>query len=268
MIFNAEAILNNYSELTLFMSGGLDSEMALRSFETLGKVPRIKIIRFSNNGNWFDIKHAVELLNRLNYSYEFIDFDLIDFYQSGKCWDIARRYQSYTVYQQMLLSIAEDSQQPMITIDEIELVKYPVVDWSTGKYHFEWSFLKREDQDGVWRRFAETTGIPALNNFYTYSPEGMLAFLKIPIVQDLINDRIPGKLGWNSSKNKIYQDLGYVFERRPKYGGIENYPNIWEAVKAGVSLHGLNFTPRDYRVNALTLEQNLFNNQETLCQIA
>jgi hypothetical protein len=193
---------------------------------------------------------------------------LVDFYQSGECWAIANQYQSYTVYQQMLLKIARDLNEPMLTVDEIELVKYPVVDWSTGDYHLEWSFLKREDQDGVWRRFADSTNIPALNNFYTYSPETMLAFLEIPTVQDLINDNIPGKLGWNSSKNEIYANLGYKFHSRPKYGGIERYPNIWEVVKASVGLHGLNFTPRDYKINIRELEENLRCNKETLCQVA
>lgn len=268
LLENASDILTNYPDLVLFMSGGLDSEMAFRIFQTLGKIPPIKIVRFPNDENWFDIKYAVELLNELNISYEYIDFDLVDFYHSGECWEIANKYQAYTVYQQMLLKIADELKQPMITIDEIELVKYPRVDWSTGKYSFEWTFLKREDQDAVWRRFAAATSIPALNNFYTYSPESMLAFLKIPLVQDLINDRIPGKLGWNSSKNQIYTVLEYPFRSRPKYGGIERYPNIWEIVKASVNLHGLEFTPRDYAVNVHTLEQNLINNQETQCQVA
>lgn len=264
----AEEILSDYPNLTLFMSGGLDSEMALRIFQSLGKIPNIAIVRFANQGNWFDIKYAVELLNVIGAPYHFIDFDVEEFYYSGECWEYARRYQSYTFYQQILLRVAEQFQQPMITIDEVELVKYPVINWETGKHHFEWSFLKREDQDGVWRRFAETTNIPALNNFYTYSPEAMLAFLKIPTVQDLINDRIPGKLGWNSSKGLIYSDLGYQIRQRPKYGGIERYPNLWEVVKAEVVLRGLEFTPRDYRINATTLLENLINNQETLCQVA
>jgi hypothetical protein len=267
LIMNCESILDDFPDLTLFMSGGLDSEMAFRSFERLGKIPEIAIIRLRDGANQHDIQYAVRLLDNLGIGYQLIDFDLVEFYRSGECWEVANRYQSYTVYQQMILRIAEQHGGPMLTVDEVELQKYPRFIDDVHQFKFEWVFMKKEDQDGVWRRFVDRTDIPALNNFFTYSPESMLAFLQNPVVAELIRDGIPGKLGWNSSKNRIYSDLGYQFIPRPKFGGIERHPNIWEDVKSNIHLNGLEFYPREYVISALELEQNLINGIETTCTV-
>jgi hypothetical protein len=156
----------------------------------------------------------------------------------------------------------------MITVDEVELEKIPDINLETGAVATDWCFLKKEDQDGVWRRFNDKTGIPALNNFYTYTPESILAFLNNEVVNDLINDRIPGKLGWTSSKMKIYSSLGYEFRKRPKWHGVENYIHLWDAVRYNVSSKGLVFNERYYLVPARQLKQNLINGVETLCKVA
>lgn len=265
---NARRLTTDFKDLTIFMSGGLDSEMALQSFLSAGITPKLVTVRFPDNANMHDIGPTMRMLDQMNLPYTVIDFDLPEFVQSGECYEVGLRYQAYTLYQQMLLRVAEDYNAPMITVDEVELEKVPSIDWATGEYSYEWVFLKKEDQDGVWRRFNDKTGIPALNNFYTYSPESMLAFLNIPIVDDLINNRIPGKLGWTSSKMKIYSTLGYQFRQRPKWHGVENYIHLWDTVKYNISIKGLSYTNRDYTVPALQLKENLMNGVETICKVA
>lgn len=268
LIRNARSIYRNYPDLTLFMSGGLDSEMALRSFMSAGIIPKLATIRFPNDNNMYDIGPMIRMVEQLKLKITVIDFDPNKFVQSGEYKDVGLRYQAYTLYQQMLLRVAEDYAAPMITIDEVEVEKNPSIDFDTGKVTNEWIFLKKEDQDGVWRRFNDKTGIPALNNFYTYSPETILAFLQNPTVDDLINDRMQGKLGWTSSKMKIYSSLGYEFRKRPKWHGIENYIHLWDAVRYSMSDSGLIFNSRAYSVPANLLKENLINGVETLCQVA
>lgn len=268
LIRNARSIYRNYPDLTLFMSGGLDSEMALRSFMSAGIVPKLATIRFPNDNNMYDIGPMIRMVEQLKLKITVIDFDPAEFVQSGEYKDVGLRYQAYTLYQQMLLRVAEDYAAPMITIDEVEVEKNPSIDFDTGKVTTEWIFLKKEDQDGVWRRFNDKTGIPALNNFYTYSPETILAFLQNPTVDDLINDRIYGKLSWTSSKMKIYSSLRYEFRKRPKWHGIENYIHLWDAVRYSMSNSGLIFNSRAYSVPTNLLKENLINGVETLCQVA
>lgn len=268
LIRNARCLNKEFPGLTLFMSGGLDSEMALRSFLNAGIVPKLVTVRFPDGTNMYDIGPMMEMLNQMNLKFSIIDFDMDEFVESEKCYDIAAKYQAYTLYQQMLLSIAEEYSAPMITIDEIELEKHTIMHWETGEYYNEWVFLKKEDQDGVWRRFVDKTRIPALNNFYTYSPETILSFLKISTTAELIRDKIPGKLGWTSSKMQIYSNLGYVFRKRPKWHGMENYIHLWDQINYNVSAKAIDFVPRCYTISALHLEENLQNGVQSICSVA
>jgi len=269
LIRTARSLIHNYPDLTMFISGGLDSEMALQSFLSAGIVPKLATVRFPDGKNMHDIGPTMQLLDRMGLAYTIIDIDPQKFVDSGQAFEIAEKFQAYTLYQQMLIKIATDFAAPMITIDEVEIEKIPIVNWSTATSTRIWSFVKKEDQDGVWRRFNDKTGIPALNNFYTYSPESMLAFLELPTVDDLINDRIPGKLGWTSSKMQIYSHLGYEFRKRQKWHGVENYLPLWEFVQSEVlQRRHIDFGDRTYSIPAAQLKQNLINGVETTCQIA
>ena len=52
---NAQMIIDQYPDLTLFMSGGLDSEIAFRSFKAAGLKPRLVTIKFKDESNMYDI---------------------------------------------------------------------------------------------------------------------------------------------------------------------------------------------------------------------
>lgn len=269
LIRTARILSKQYPDLTIFLSGGLDSEMALQSFLAAGITPRIVTVRFPNDKNIHDIGPAMRMLDHMGLKYSIIDIDPEEFVMSGEAFEIGARFQGYSFYQQLLMKVAIDYNAPMITIDEIELEKLPSIDWETGEHYDRWVFLKKEDQDGVWRRFADATGIPALNNFYSYSPESILSFLQIPTVDDLVNDRIYGKLGWTSSKMKIYSHLGYNFRKRPKWHGVENYMHLWDYVRYNVyAKSNLNFNERNYVMPIDQLRQNLINGVETVCNIA
>jgi len=269
LIRTARVLNKQYPDLTLFMSGGLDSEMALQSFLAAGITPQIVTVRFPDDKNIHDIGPAMRMFEHMGLKYNIIDVDPEEFVMSGEAFEIGARFQGYSFYQQLLMKVAFQYNAPMITIDEIELEKLPSIDWETGEHYDRWVFLKKEDQDGVWRRFADATGIPALNNFYSYSPESILSFLQIPTVDDLVNNRIPGKLGWTSSKMKIYSHLGYNFRKRPKWHGVENYMHLWDYVRYNVyAKSNLNFNERNYVMPIDQLRQNLINGVETVCNIA
>ncbi len=264
----ARLIADQYPNITVFMSGGLDSEIALRCFLAAGVRPKLATVRFPDNKNLYDIGPMIDLVQKeFGLDISVIDFDPEEFCLSGAYLETASKYQAYTFYQQMLLKIAEEYSAPMITVDEIELEKFPIINFDTGHTAWHWVFLKKEDQDGVWRRFAEKTGIPALNNFYTYTPESMLAFLQLPTTAALIRDQIPYKYAWTSSKMKIYSEAGFKFRMRPKWHGMENYMPIWDYVKANLPNDIKNFQPRNYTIPALELEQNLQQGKISKCSI-
>lgn len=210
-------------EFLLFLSGGLDSEVACRSFVLTGMKFKPLIVKFSNNLNSFDIENAINLCSDLKLEPVIFNFDPILFFKSEDWKRICIEYQSYTFYQQILLSIAEKISSPLLTVDEIELVK---------QNDNSWAFIKKEDQDGCWHRFVEKKNIPAYNNFYTYDVSTMEAFLKNATVKALVDNRIFGKLSWTSSKNKIYSELTkWEMTPRIKRTGMEKMMNIWSYVE-------------------------------------
>jgi len=234
---SAKVLYNRHGcDFRLFLSGGLDSEVALRVFYNNGYAVTPFIIKFANNLNKPDVENALVLCIDLGVEPVIFDFDPVKFVESGEWRRVAASYQCYTFYQQLLLYIAEQQRAPMITIDEIEL----------QKHQNAWWFVKKEDQDGCWHRFVESTGIPAYNNFYTYDPNTITAFTANNIVENLINDRIFGKLSWTSSKHTIYTELtGFDMRNRPKRHGMEHMLNIWEFVASETSKM-LNATPAEF----------------------
>ena len=264
---NAQMIIDQYPDLTLFMSGGLDSEIAFRSFKAAGLKPRLVTIKFKDESNMYDIGPMMEMMkSEFNEKVEVIEFDPEEFCLSGEYLDIAEKYQSYTFYQQILMKVVEDFKEPMMSVDEVELEKKPTVDYNTGETTWGWVFLKKEDQDGVWRRFQDKTGQVALNNFYTYTPEAMLAFLNIPTASLLINDNFEYKYGWTSSKMRIYSEAGFKFRMRPKYHGMENYMHLWDYVEENRHPSLDSYTPVEYTIPTDLLKHNLEQGIETVCQ--
>lgn len=208
--------------INLFLSGGLDSEIACRCFlKTKSKFIPI-VVKFTNDLNVEDYTQAINLCQELGIKPRIIVSDPIQFFNSGDWVSIGVRYQSYTFYQQLLLSIAEKMCAPMLTVDEIEI----------SKINNKWNFIKKEDQDACWHRFIEKTSIPAYNNFYTYDPMTIAAFMQSPTVQKLIHNQIFGKLSWTSSKNEIYTELtNWSLKRRGKRHGMEKLMDIWHIVE-------------------------------------
>jgi hypothetical protein len=235
-----ELYLRHGSEFVMFLSGGLDSEVAMRTF-LANKMPVTPlVVKFANDLNVEDVNAALYLCQELALTPTIVDFDPVVFFHSGEWRRMAEDYQCYSFYQQMLLSIAEKCACPLITIDEIEL----------QKYNGRWWFVKKEDQDGCWHRFVEKTSIPAYNNFYTYDPATIYQFMQSPTVRELINDKIPGKLGWTSSKHAIYTELtGMVLKRRPKRHGMERMMHIWDYILEH-SARILHESPQAFRFSA------------------
>ena len=246
----------HHGDFHLFLSGGLDSELAFRSFIRAGVEFRPVIVKFSNNLNIEDVVGAVTLCAAANKDPIIVDFDPLEFFLSEDWKRIAVSYQAHTFYQQLLIKIAENLAAPMITIDEIEI--------SRGDRGI-WKFIKKEDQDGCWHRFVEKTGIPAYNNFYTYDPRTIIAFMSSRRIKSLINNDVPGKLSWNSSKNEVYFELTRLnMAKRHKRHGMERMMHIWEYVENATCLL-MPGSPRTFEYSAIPLQANLRTMEEMTC---
>jgi hypothetical protein len=226
-IIAAKEIHQTYPDIHIGLTGGLDSNICLDSFMSAGITPGIFIIKFPNGLNSFDADYAEAKCTRLGIKPIVIEFDPLEFI-STRLMVTVEKYQIYSLYQAIHIDACKTLSVPHISVDEIELRRDVAPE-------IEWCFVKKEDQDMCWRRYASIDGIPALNNFYTWSPELMLSFLQLPTIKKLANNELIGKLAWNSSKYAVYTEGGFGnVPNRPKTWGVEKIYNEWENSQADI----------------------------------
>lgn len=215
-----------FGEIQIGYSGGLDSELAVLAFYHTKTPFRLSTIEWYWEDrllNGHDVKYAYELCKKLNITTEIIRYDLRDLLLTEEWKRVATTYQAVSPYQHALLIVLEKIKDPWLQVDELETLVY------FGNQTPEWIFEKREDQDMCWRKFNQITKLPALNNFFTYRIETVYNWYDNDLVKDLINFRVPGKLGFVSSKHKIYQQhCPYELKLRPKYFGLESMAGVWD----------------------------------------
>lgn len=178
-------------DLIVFLSGGLDSEIAVRSFLNIGINPRCVIIRFVNAlnpgviENLPEVNAAIATANILGVNYELYDFDVFDFYLSGEAKEIAVKYTcsefGILVYYKLCMIYAS---HPCIFCCEVLLEKRKDNDLNPV-----WYIRFQETLEAATHRVTRDTGIPIVMEWYYYTPELLLYFLESSYVQRLVNNR-------------------------------------------------------------------------------
>ena len=221
----AEIIWANKSgPLYLFYSGGKDSEYALQVFKTMG-MDIIPVI-ISHQYNQHDTKYAFDFCNDNGIKPLIIKEDYDKFVDSEKFNDVAK-CMPYGYYHYVNMAYW------MTQIDGTILTGCfnPHISKGIDK---QWHMFSLESPS-VLAEFMKNKNLCGTNSFLTYTAEQVLGFLNEPLIGDLVNDRIHGKLGSESSKNIIYNNQNdFVIPDRPKYDGYEvvekseifNHPNI------------------------------------------
>jgi len=250
----AKEIYDLYPNIHIGLTGGLDSNVCLESFLQAGIKPGIFIMKFmreDNELNPLDANYAIEKCQELGIDPLIIEVDPIKFVAENMM-STSKEFQIYSMYQALHIHTCRDFDFPFITVDEIELRR----DCHPKNL---WSFVKKEDQDMCWRRFSNTTNVRAINNFFTWSPELMLSFLKISAVEKLCTGRIPGKVSWNSIKNLIYADGGFPkFIKYKKTWGVEKMAGLFAIATANIEKE-FKWETRDCYIEYNQLKQALEN---------
>ena len=80
---NARHMRDYYSgTFDVLLSGGIDSEVVVRTFKDLGIKHNTFIFRYENNYNYRDVDSAIEIATSLGIDYKIIDFPLQKFYEN------------------------------------------------------------------------------------------------------------------------------------------------------------------------------------------
>lgn len=176
----ARLIRENFdSELVLCLSGGVDSECMARAFLRAAVGFRVAIARYQpGNLNEDDIVDAVRFCEANKVEYRFVDIDLVDFFESKKHLDFARRFEcrspQLAVHIELVLRLLESTPNrslvPVFGGNPIEIG----FDYETGVP----TLLSPSEPQLCLQRFFMRSGLAGVPFFFSYTPELIYSFLR------------------------------------------------------------------------------------------
>lgn len=217
LLSNAQLIRDTFTGgLDLLFSGGIDSEVILRVYHEL-KIPiNVFVFKYENNYNLLEYNHAIEVCNELNVTPTIIDFNLEKFFEND-AYDIWSKCYAYSSGWLPHMKMTE-------YLDGLPIIGSGEPYWRHTSRDLSnpepWVF-DIEEVSHHWAVYHKTINRPCITDWYEYSPEITLSHLQLPYVQDLVNNRVSGKLSTVSSKAFIHQAYWPTIKDRPKMIGFE-----------------------------------------------
>lgn len=204
------------SKPVVLFSGGLDSEIMLRSFLEIGVIPEVVIARYENDYNIYDVSYAVTICSILNVPYKILDMNLAKFYENE-----AERYSE-------LAQIDRPRALPycklLETIDGFPIMgASDLSPWRTNEdYSVKGIWMMRcWEHDIGWSKFLRKINKPGIAEWFKWTPGLVLSYLQTSWFKKLINDEYYGKLGSNSTKIIGYREAYPDILEREKQTGFE-----------------------------------------------
>lgn len=225
LIDAASSTLEFYPNLRpcIFFSGGVDSELILRSYLAIKSNPKVYIVRYDNDYNLYDVSYAVAICNILNVPFHIIDFNLTKFYEND------------------FIKVSEDAQidRPRMLphlkfVDEADgliIVGHSDVRWyrTDDDYSKKGTWLMQDfEHDIGCDKYNLLHNRPAIFQWFKWSPGLVIAYTKLKWFHDLINDKYYGKLGLNSTKILGFREMYPDMIMRTKQTGFEKIDHIIE----------------------------------------
>ena len=226
-LYNNARLMRDYhtGKFDVLLSGGIDSEVVVRTFKDLSITHDTYIFKYENNINHRDVISAVEIATCLNIPYKIIDFNLEKFFEA----------EAYDVFQKS--GCIRAGRLPHIKFfDYIDNI--PVM----GDAEPYWSRVLQKDYSQIsnWifplneanhnsSIYLQSIGRPNVCDWYEFNPNLIKAFNQLPLIQNLINDRIPGKLSCWTSRIPIHSEIWPDIKHKHKLTGYEgdNFTGVY-----------------------------------------
>jgi len=216
--FNAKAVADSITgPLNVLLSGGVDSEVIIRVNRDLGIKQNVYTFRFENDLNIRDVESAIDTCKNLNIPLKIIDFDVSKFFENE-----AESYYKKTFCSRVealpRLKWHEFFDSPLIFGDGEPYLRRIL----GGDYNKKsiWDMVFSE-HEFIHYLYTLNVGKNIICPWYHFTPEIHGNFLKIDLVQNLINDQYTGKQSSLSSKVNINRQVCANILTKPKLVGYE-----------------------------------------------
>jgi hypothetical protein len=216
---NAMLMRDMYSDpFDVCLSGGVDSEVVVRTFKTLGIKFKTFIFRLEDDLNIRDVSDAIDICTELNLDYKIIDFNLRSFFENDALSTFNRHPYATIERLPRLKWIDHLDNIPIFGDGEPYWRRQKEDDYSIKS---EWKFVFSEESQYANSFYARDMGRKIISEWYEYTPEILLSYYRTPLIQKLLNDEIFGKLSCYSSRAKLHSEIWPEIKYKQKLVGYE-----------------------------------------------
>lgn len=220
----------------ILLSGGLDSEVVVRSFMESGREFEIITSRFSNDLNRHELEYVKNFCEKNNLSINYFDINIEEWLLGDEAMSMAD--DSKCVNPEMLPTmklikeISKNGKVPVLGNGDLYLSKEINPEWRMGRSQqkYQWMYIEYE-YILAWMRYCVKHGITGGINFYQQTPEIVLSMALDPLIQDLVENNTIGKQSSRSTKYLVYKRYWPDIEIRPKFHGGEKIYSLCDYLK-------------------------------------
>lgn len=215
---NARIMRDSFSEpFDVLLSGGIDSEIVVRTFKDLGIKHNTVIFRLENDYNIRDVNDAIDICQQINIPYSIIDFNLQNFFENDALYYFNSSFVPYAGRLPRLKWIEYLDNIPVFCDGEPYWKRSNGSDYSKKS---EWHLQLEEDaySSSIYGNNIDRT---VIGDWYEYTPEIILSHMQHPITEKLLNDQLYGKLSSWSSRCLMHQGIWSFVKTRKKLVGYE-----------------------------------------------
>lgn len=203
----AKEINSTFDKYYLLFSGGVDSQAMALSFLKAQIIPRLIILRYPNpNGSFFnndDIESAEFFLKKHSQitDVQFLDLDLLNFYETGQHWLYAEKYQC-------------SSPQLTVHMWAQDLINQPcLLSWNIPNiytYKSKPAILTPNFKFFSYLRFLEMNHKAGVPFFFLYLPEMFYSALLLPSLRQELKKALPSYyITPYGTKVSAYNEAGF-----------------------------------------------------------
>lgn len=206
-------------ELYIMYSGGIDSEYAVSVFDFLKIDFTPVIIKFKKDYNKHDVDHAIGFCERQSLKPLIVDIDFEDFVNRGNLLKISSEMRCSIYHRAVTAHVIGNLDGTVLCGDGEPYIRLNQETdiWEVKIFQHDYSIVNYYIDNGIY-------GTPHFNR---YTPQMMRTFLADQRMHDLAQNKIPGKLGSDSSKFFMYnRHSPFFLSPRPKYHGYELIENL------------------------------------------
>lgn len=260
----AEEIYNNINgiPITLLLSGGIDSEFVARVFLEKGIPFSAKIIEFSNNENYFDVKYAYDFCDAYGIKYKKILLDYKKWMSSNESFELIEKYNLFEPFQ--LFDIKKwmlcEGDFAVFGLGDVFLESQGDVHKSSS---CSWDIKVFSIEDGAFTKawdWQKDNNIPGCYRFFKYTPEQYSSV----ILDKNVNQWVEWAPYYNASNWRVFklkwlQEFYPEIYQRPKLHGYEEITEFYINYKK--SYLEKNAPNEKYKFFEFNLLKNYFQNK-------